>query len=328
MDLSRKILMIVLILWAVVGSAVETTNNSIRGLEWQGSKPLVYTPYVPGKYRAVLIGNNQYRDEKGIWKDLQTPTNDAEAFSTLLKQRFGFEDITMLTNASRKDILHTLKELTDRVEPNDNVIIYYAGHGFLDSDQMRGYWVPTDARGLDHSTFIRNSTIRNEINIIANKAIHTLLISDSCFSGSLLRGPNRGTAVTEKTDAYYQKVMRKKSVQVLAAGGNEYVDDSYRNSGHSPFTYFLLHELSTNDQKQISFSELATKVKKLVANNVDQTPEAGILQGAGDELGEFIFARVSDTIPIEKTAIGNISSQSNKPSPLIEKAIVMPVIRF
>jgi len=317
----------------------ESESNK-RGLNWSGPAKADNSSFLRGKYRAVIIGNNQYVDEKGVWHDLKTAVRDAETIADLLSSQYGFEDVSLLRDANRKQILDTLKKLSDRVEPDDSVLVYYAGHGYLEENQKRGYWIPADGRGYDSSTFIRNSTIRDEINIIGEKTKHTLLISDSCFSGSLLRGGNRGPTAYELNDGYYQKVGSKKSVQVLAAGGNEYVDDDYRGSGHSPFTYFLINELRTNQSKYISLSEIATNVIKAVANNVEQTPESGVLQGAGDELGEFIFARLSideNTVEVivgkniqpsqikeaEKTtqAIRNLSDNNQEPS-------LMPALRF
>jgi len=110
----------------------------------------------------------------------------------------------------------------------------------------------------------------------------------------------------------------KKSVQILAAGGVEFVDDNYRGSGHSPFTHFLLNELKHNNETLLTASELALNIKKAVANNVQQTPESGILQGAGDELGEFIFTRLSLDLSLPPGATG--SSGGILPTPS-----VMPV---
>jgi hypothetical protein len=47
-------------------------------------------------------------------------------------------------------------------------------------------------------------------------------------------------------------------------------------------------------------------VTRAVANNVDQVPETGVLQGAGDELGEFIFIKLKisvDGVPAEKLKV-------------------------
>jgi len=265
-----------------------------RGLDWKGPKKTIETPFISGDYHALIIGNAKYRDKKKVWKSLTTSKNDANALAKLLQTEYGFKNVSVMIDAGRSEILHALDELSDTVEPNDNVLIYYAGHGHLEDDKNRGYWIPTDAKGGDHSTYLRNSTIRDEINILAERTKHTLVISDSCFSGALMRSGSRGNGEEDTTKkGYYQKVAKKKSVQVLAAGGKEFVDDSYRSSGHSPFTYFLINELKTNTKALLSLTELATNVSIAVANNVDQTPESGVLLGAGDELGQFIFARVT-----------------------------------
>ena len=303
-----------------------------RGLNFQSASTSIEAKLLKGNYRAVIIGNDTYKDEKGVWQSLNTATRDADAVADVLAKNYGFKDVTLLKDVSRREILLAMKDLSTRVEPNDNVLVYYAGHGFLDEDTNRGYWIPVDAKGEDTTTFIRNSTIRDEINIIAEKTKHTLLISDSCFSGSLLRGGNRAPKEVDKTEPYYIKVSNKKSVQILAAGGVEYVDDDYKKSGHSPFTYFLLNELKNNVAKLLTMSELSGNVIKAVANNVEQTPESGVLQGAGDELGEFIFARISlkdNLIEIvatktDKTNDQVIILQVKEPSP----KVFIPLPRF
>jgi len=289
-----NLLVILSLLCSTFFISVYADETEKRGLNWQSANTEnIELPFLKGKYHALVIGNDQYMDETGLWNPLNTATKDAEAVAQILEELYGFENITLLKDATRKEILVSLTDLARRVEPNDNVLIYYAGHGHLNEENKRGYWIPVDAEGEDYTTYIRNSTIRDEINIIADKTKHTLLISDSCFSGSLLRGGNRAAKKTEKTSPYYAKVSNKKSVQILAAGGVEFVDDNYRGSGHSPFTYFLLNELRNNVDALLTMTELSNNVVKAVANNVDQTPESGILQGAGDELGEFIFARIN-----------------------------------
>ena len=250
-------------------------------------------PVKSGVYRALIIGNNDYRKTDGKWPPLRTAVSDARALKKLLTDSYHFSDVTLLQNATRKDVLLALQSMARRVLSKDSVLVYYAGHGYLDEETSKGYWVPVDAKGLDHTTYLRNSTIRDELTLIASRANHTLLISDSCFSGSLLRSGTRGLPPEKDSELYYQKVAIKKSVQIMAAGGVEYVDDDYKSSGHSPFTYFLLNELKTNNRPLLTLSELSTNVEKAVANNVKQVPETGVLHGAGDELGEFVFVKVN-----------------------------------
>jgi len=277
----------------LIYSQIPVLNAQSRGIGLQTKTNEARTPYAGGFYRALIIGNNVYKDKTGKWSSLSTAVSDAQAIGQLLEKQYGFSDVELLENATRRDMLQALDRLSRRALPNDNILVYYAGHGYIDDDTQRGYWVPTDAEGVDQTTFLRNSTIRDELNLIASRARHTLLISDSCFSGTLLRQASRGISQVSNSDNYFKKVSAKKSVQIIAAGGVEFVDDNYQSSGHSPFTYFLLSELKNNDREKITLSELSNNVTRAVANNVSQIPESGILQGAGDELGEFIFIKLN-----------------------------------
>ncbi|MFV1984142.1 MAG: caspase domain-containing protein [Thiohalomonadales bacterium] len=289
------------ILKLIFVSVILLTNTIIVNAETRGitmesvtSKP---KPKITnGTFRALIIGNNNYNDDQEKWPTLTTAIKDARAIEKILRMDYGFSDIKLLEDATRRDILIELDALSKRVASDDNVLIYYAGHGYIDASTKKGYWVPVDADGADKTTFLRNSTIQDEVAVLASRAKHTLLISDSCFSGTLLRRGIRDVRPNLNNDNYYKNVINKRSVQIISAGGVEYVDDNYNSSGHSPFSYFLLNELKNNNQPLLAVSELSSTVIRAVANNVDQVPESGILQGAGDELGEFIFIKVNLTV--------------------------------
>lgn len=306
----------------------QTLLAQSRGITMKSVKAEARTPYKGGYYRALIIGNSVYRDRAGEWPSLQTAVSDARALGHVLRRQYGFSDVEIVENATRREALKALDRLAKRALPDDNVLVYYAGHGFLDDETRRGYWVPVDAEGRDDTTFLRNSTIRDELNLIARRSRHTLLISDSCFSGSLLRTGTRGIRPAANTENYFKKVSSKKSVQIMTAGGEEFVDDNYQSSGHSPFTYFLLNELQNNDRKMLTMSELSNNVIKMVANNVEQVPQAGVLQGAGDELGEFIFLKLDvtvDGIDPDKVRV-DVNVKPGKP-PANAKSAVRPGVK-
>ena len=265
-----------------------------------------------GKYYALIIANADYRDSAGMWQPLKTTITGAKGLASLLKASYQFSDIRVLENSTRREIILAMSELNKIVKNGDNVLVYYAGHGFLDGNTDLGYWIPVDAQGNDHSTYIRNSTIRDELNVIAKRARHTLLISDSCFSGSLLQANTRGPENFPVDARYYDKLANKKSVQIITAGGIEFVDDDYNDTGLSPFTHFLINELKHNDAFRLSASELAHQIKKAVSSNVNQTPQAGVLQGAGDELGEFIFVNVTFAIDRKAVEDSQVNSEQSR----------------
>ena len=329
----------------LLNATLVSASENNRGITLVASEKKLPDSFNKTNYRALIIGNDNYQDQERRWKPLKTAVSDARAVEKILVNSYGFKDVEVLENATRRDVLLAFESLSKKVLPNDNVLVYYAGHGFMESETRKGFWVPVDAKGTDNTTFLRNSTIRDELTTIASRAKHTLLVSDSCFSGSLLRRGTRGISVNPDNEQYYKKVSNKKSVQIMAAGGLEYVDDNYRSSDHSPFTYFFLNELKNNDRPMLTMSELSTNVEKAVANNVDQVPESGVLQGAGDELGEFIFIKVDlevEGVPLDKVKVKvnlkqagktqnkevlkeTIKSESNRPDSNNNQEEILPV---
>jgi len=290
---SRFLFLVGVAVLALLTALPITASADSRGLERykEKSSEVIRTPFTKGNYRALVIGNNSYQDVQGIWKPLRTAIKDAESVARILSNDYGFSDLVLLRNATRRQILLAINDMRNRVGDGDSVLIYYAGHGYMDNNTSEAYWVPVDAEGWDDSFFLSNARIKEKLATVATKAKHTLIVSDSCFSGTLLRGAGTIRAPKIQDEPYFKKVALRRSVHIMAAGGAEFVDDDFRNSGHSPYTYFFLNELKQNDKELVTSTDLANSLSKRVANNVRQTPQYGVLFGAGDEGGEFVFRK-------------------------------------
>jgi len=325
------LVLLVLAFNPIIGS----TEN--RGLS-RASEDKTATAFGDGVYRAVVIGNNDYKDPKNVWRPLNTAINDASVMAQLLNEKYAFSEVKLLKNATRRQILSAMSELSNVSKKEDSVLIFYAGHGWQNPKTQEAFWVPVDAEGIDDGTFISNVLIREKLSVIADNVNHVLLVSDSCFSGSLLNA-SRGAQVvySQENDAYFRKIALRKSVQILAAGGSEFVDDDYKQSGHSPFSYFLIKALKDNNDRYSSFSSLAINVAQLVARNVDQTPQSGAMHKAGDEGGQFIFKHQKGIIrqtvnpPIFQSAPVPATPQKapTQPEPEMDsRSIVSPLPTF
>lgn len=230
-----------------------------------------------GRYRALIIANEKYRNQQR----LRTPLNDAEAIGQLLREGYGFE-VTTLKNADRYEMAKALSDLRKDTRPDDNVLVYFAGHGYLDEVTRRGYWLPVDADADSYANWISTSDVTDTLAAIP--ARHAIVIADSCFSGSLLRS---GVGLADTL----RRLKSKRSRTVITSGGMEPVSDSSSSFGsrkHSVFANALLSALRTND-KPIEAGRLFLEVRDVVSNNAEQTPQHAPIRNAGHEGGDFIF---------------------------------------
>lgn len=239
-----------------------------------------------GKYYALVIGIDKYT---GQWPQLTNATHDATSMARELSGDYKFDKVTTLLDAeaTRANIIKQLEWLADNVRKNDNVLIFYSGHGDYKKNLNKGYWVPVDAQTESTVGFISNSDIQTFLGGIPSK--HTLLISDACFSGDIFRGLEE-TVKKDDMQRYYQEVEHRASRQAISSGGLEPVMDGGRD-GHSVFTYYLLKALKDNTSPYLDAGQLYDDIKIPVANNSDQTPIFNSVKNTGDEGGQFVFRR-------------------------------------
>ncbi len=240
----------------------------------------------PGKYYALIIGIDNY---KGTWNTLKNAVNDAKAVETVLRTKYKFDSFKTLYNeqASRTNVITHLEWLSENIKENDNVLIYYSGHGEFKKQLNKGYWVPGDATTNSTAQFISNSDLQTYLGGIKSK--HTLLISDACFSGDIFRG-NTVSVPFENNEKYYVNAYEKDSRQAISSGGNEPVMDGGKD-GHSVFAYYFLKALNSNNGKYYDASQLFEQIKIPVINNSEQTPNFNTIKNTGDEGGHFIFIK-------------------------------------
>jgi len=241
-------------------------------------------PLQVGNYYALIIGIDNY---SGEWAKLKNAVSDAKAIENMLKTKYNLSSFRTLYNetATRDNIIKEFEWLLKNAKVNDNVLIYYSGHGEFKQELNKGYWVPSDAITSSTSNFISNNDIQTFLGGIKSK--HTLLIADACFSGDIFRGKTM-TVPYENTEKYYNKVYNLPSRKAISSGGIEPVMDGGKD-GHSIFAYYLLKSLGTNNNKYFDASQLFESIKIPIVNNSEQSPNFQPIKDAGDEGGQFIF---------------------------------------
>jgi hypothetical protein len=234
--------------------------------------------------------------------------NDIYNIRDLLIRHYGFnnENVKLLLDgqATRTGILHALTLYRDASFGSaDSLLVYFAGHGYQHPGTEDGFWIPSDAT-TDESTWVPVSEIRRIVKNI--RAKHTLLVSDSCFSGTL----TRATLTLPTHDRFLAEVAKKDSYQALTSGGLEPVADGGRD-GMSLFAYSLSSYLKNPPRSYFTTAQLYTDLAPIVANasGSRQTPEQGKIPGTFDQNGQFIFARVD--------MVGSMPQLPPPPAPVV-----------
>ena len=226
------------------------------------------------------IGINQYINVSHLNNAVKDVTDIAE----LLINRYDFENHNSLlltnANATRTDIIENLERYRDSVTSEDSLLIYYSGHGYLTKDK-RGFWLPVDADKNKISSYIGNEIIQTYIRAINSK--HTLLISDSCFSGSLF------LRTLDEEENAMEELEKRNSRWVFSSGrDDEKVSDGIKGA-NSPFASALLNELRLNNLPLLNIQKLGVKVVEITRSNYKQLPEICPLFDSGDKGGQFVF---------------------------------------
>ncbi|MDX3914824.1 MULTISPECIES: caspase family protein [Olivibacter] len=237
---------------------------------------------MPGLKYLFVIAIDEYEDD--YYPNLHNAKIDAGRLIKILTKAYGFKLVCAPIfdkRASRANIIEAVNSLIASTNREDSLLIYFAGHGELHQQTGGGYWVPHEATQRV-SSWVSNSTLMELVGAIT--ARHILIISDSCFSGTLCE-MYRGAE-----ERHYTKIEQMRSRWVLSSGRIEKVSDGQAGAG-SPFANALIGFLEKNDNRTFSFSEMAAQVLKVTGISANQQPMFGALNKWGHEGGQIVFRR-------------------------------------
>jgi formylglycine-generating enzyme required for sulfatase activity len=254
-----------------------------------------------GAYHALVIGNQAYRH----LTPLKTPASDARAVAEVLRTDYRFASVRVLVDATRSQMVEALTDMRRRLGERDNLLIYYAGHGYLDREADRGYWLAVDAERDSPANWVSNADITDALR--AMRAKHVLIVADSCYSGTL----TRDLAVRAPEASDLAKLAQRRARSVLTSGGLEPVTD-VGGGGHSVFAKAFLTALRANTTATDGTS-LFAGLRKQVMLSAEQTPQYGDIRLAGHDGGDFIFARPGVSVA---------ATPPPRPEPTITKEVV------
>jgi hypothetical protein len=269
-----------------------------------------------GRYVFAGIGIDAYEAEE-LWKPLDNAVNDVDRMRETLSQEFDFEspDEWVLLNeqATANQIRQLIDDLGRNLQPDDNLVFFYAGHGaerptIFDGEVVSrtGYLVPVGVKeSLEESPSQYLEIERLLADLAALPSRHVLVILDSCYSGMALEGEfkTRGGEQTQQAQDLLgrrsRRVLTSAQADQLAADGGENFPDN------SLFTGWLTEGLrraargteagestpDSNDDGMVTVTELFAFVSGFVgaASDSRQTPDFGAFKF--DNRGELVLTR-------------------------------------
>jgi uncharacterized coiled-coil protein SlyX len=249
-----------------------------------------------GRYYALLIGNQNYSSIES----LTTPLSDLERARKILEERYGFTVFTV-ADGDNIAIMKAINDLYDVVGEEDNLLLFYAGHGnrLTTGGAEIGYWLPANAEAPPRNTFwVANEFVTGHLSRIRAKRV--LVVADSCYAGLLSAEPSFlmvGDSGPQYSNMEFLKLkLGKRSRLLLSSGGDQPVLDE-GGGQHSVFAKAFLDELEKNDRLLPSpelFLRLRDQVEeRAAAIKFEQTPEFKTIKSAGHEVGDFFFVPVA-----------------------------------
>jgi hypothetical protein len=243
-----------------------------------------------GRYHALVIGIDSYQPSKGL-QPLQSAVPDAALVADILEKQYGYTVVRRF-DATRDQIIDSLNTLRHDLTPADNLLIYYAGHGFVDAKTSRGYWLPVDAQAYPDTTkWISNAEITDVLQSMRAKRV--LVVADSCYAGSLGKAGGGLLEIPKDERISTLKAMAKLPARlVLTSGDLSPVADRGEDGRHSIFANALVLELGTNSDIMEGW-RLYLRVSARVADaeraNGGQMPTYRAIESERYKGGDFFF---------------------------------------
>ena len=247
-----------------------------------------------GKKYALVIGIDKYRHEP-----LPYAVRDAKEIGRLLKNRFGFRVEYLITpqKTTKSAIEDALDRLQDKSSANDQVVLFFSGHGKLYKRRGRvvgGFFIPSDGRRNRHRTLIPMDDILTFSKYL--EARHALFIIDTCYSG-IVGGMLGKSGLAEQTAEFVKTKMAERGRQIMTAGKSGQKAWMLDDFQMSLYSYYLRKglagEADSNGDHVITMSEIQVFLETRVPAKARkrQEPQWRHLEDTGS--GEFSMVKAA-----------------------------------
>jgi hypothetical protein len=226
------------------------------------------------KRHAIVIGVERYRE---ALPKADFAAGDAKLAAEYFKRVLGVPEanLALLTDdrATKSDFeKHFERWLPNRVEKDDEVFVYFSGHGAPNPAKGDAYLVPFDG----DPTYIEQTgyPLKRMYEQLAKLPAKRVLVAmDSCFSGA---GGRSVIAKGARPLVSVQSAEVPGALSVISASAGDQVSNSYQEKKHGLFTYYLLLGLKEKgDDFRAVYDHLKPEVSRVARReyNADQDPQ-------------------------------------------------------
>jgi hypothetical protein len=279
----------------------EGGDGQTRGLKPK-SKELKEAANLSGKQYALVVGTDNYT---GGWKKLPNAVNDARAIRDELAQDYGFE-VQLLEDKPMDTIYKAIGEYYRTLQPNDQLILYFAGHGDMETEMLDdGFIVCADSKPRDadltRNSYIQYIKLQKMINKIPARQV--LVMLDVCHGGTFnqKRSDPVKTMVNRNVRQFLVDQSQFTCRKFLSSVGTDEAFDG-KPGDHSPFANLLLQVLRARGNNSNGIVTLTSIFSVLQTASMNETATLKISpqrDGFGKDNPESDFI----LIPVEKPGV-------------------------
>lgn len=263
---------------------------------------------------AMVVGISDYQ-APGI-PDLRFADKDAAAFAAYLRSPAGGavddDHLSLFLNeqATGANVAMALSALMEEAQEGDRVIIYFSGHGDVETKRMSqaGYLLCWDS---NPKVYFAGGTLKvNDLqDIVAtlaaqNKA-RVVLITDACHSGTLAGSDIKGSQVTAKN----MSTQFANEIKILSCQPNEFsIEGEQWGGGRGAFSFNLVDALyglaDENNDLFVTLKEVGRYLEDHVTEEV--APATQVPMVVGNRLEQLVSV---DSRLVEALRSGKSSQQ-------------------
>lgn len=223
-------------------------SGRVLGAIWKYGKPTGKLDSEPDKPKQEMVEVENSNEVKiwavvvGVARYTHMPVlkytdDDAYQIFAFLKSPEGGalpdDQIRVLIdeNATKENIVKTMRQLFLKADANDVILFYYSGHGYS------GSFLPVDFDGYYNQ--LKHTSVKSILE--ESKAKHKLVLADACHSGSLMALKSAPHAALKKYYAAFENTKGGTALLMSSKGEEFSLEDKGLRQGI--FSHFLIRGL-------------------------------------------------------------------------------------